>query len=130
MSAVDRLFQLHMTPPFDRLRPEELAVIAGVAREANWRPGELIAGPDQPLRHLLIIRRGAVTLDRQPLPPVIGAAALLFERPLPGPLLADGALGAAGLTIARAHFFTIINECPGLLVTFYETAGELVSIRP
>jgi hypothetical protein len=130
MSAIARLFQLHMTPPFDRLRREELAVIAGVSRETRWQPGEIIAGPDQPLRHLLIIRQGAVTLAERPLPPIIGASALLFEQPLPGPLVADPTQGAAGLTINRGHFFTIVNECPGLLMAFHECAGDLVSTWP
>lgn len=127
MSAIDRLFQLHLTPPFDRLRNEELTVVAEVTRETVWHPGELIAAPDKPLRHLLIIQQGAVTLDGRPLPRVIGAPTLLFERPLTGRLLADATRGAAGLTIARGPFFTIVNECPGLLVAFHETAGALVS---
>jgi hypothetical protein len=130
MSAVDRLFQLHLTPPFDRLRTEELTVIAGISRAAKWRPGELIANPDQPLRHLLIIREGAVMWAGRPLPPIVGVPTLLFDNPLLGPLLADPVHGATGLTIARGHFFTIVNECPSLLVSFYETAGELVSTQP
>lgn len=130
MSDVDRLFKLHMTPPFDRLRREELSVIAGVSREIRWQPGQIIAGPDQPLRHLLIIRQGAVTLVGRPLPPIIGAGALLFEQPLPGPLVADLTQGAAGLTINRGNFFTIVNECPGLLVAFHECAGDMVSPWP
>ena len=129
MSAIDRLLQLRLTAPFDRLRTEELSVIAEIVREATWRPGDIIASPDDPLRHLLIVRQGGVTLNGQPLPPVIGAAALLFDRPLPGALIADPVQGAAGLTIARGHLFTIVNECPGLLVTFYETAGTLVSTQ-
>lgn len=130
MNAIERLFQLRMTPPFDRLRSDELAVIADISREISWRPGEIIATPEDELRHLLIIREGAVMMAGQRLPPVIGAATLLFEQGLPAPLLADPVQGAAGLAIARGHFFTIINECPGLLVAFFDTAGDLVSTQP
>ncbi|HYE51814.1 MAG TPA: cyclic nucleotide-binding domain-containing protein [Azospirillaceae bacterium] len=130
MTTADRLFTLRGTVPFDRLRSSELTVISEVVRERVWQPGDIICAAGEPVANLYITSDGGARFaGGEPLQPVFGAVSLLFDRPAPEPILADVPSGSRTLMIPKRHFFTIINECPGLLVGFFETAGAAVSPR-
>jgi hypothetical protein len=58
---------------------------------------------------------------------VIGADLLLVNRPVPLTLAAHEHDGAACLRMSKGHFFTVVNECPALLVEMirlYASAGS------
>ncbi|HYC02384.1 MAG TPA: cyclic nucleotide-binding domain-containing protein [Azospirillaceae bacterium] len=130
MTTADRLFTLRGTVPFDRLRASELTVISEVVRERVWQPGDVICPAGEPVANLYITSDGGARFaGGDVLEPVFGAVSLLFDRPTPEPVIADQASGSRTLIIPKRHFFTIINECPGLLVGFFETAGDAVSAR-
>jgi signal-transduction protein with cAMP-binding, CBS, and nucleotidyltransferase domain len=115
------ILALKRARPFDRLRDSELTLIADVARERTYRPGETVVAGVSPLQNLIVVVEGAIRgPGGQPLPAVFGVESLLFDKPVNGPLSADGETGARCLLISRAHFFTMVNECPALAVGFVD----------
>ena len=119
ISVADRLFALQRCPPLDRVRDAEMPHIAQAARAREYAPGEVIAPADWTLRNLIITIEGETRTSAGPAPRVFGEVSLLFGTVLDEPLFA-GAEGATCLLIGRAHFFTIINECPTVLLGFLE----------
>ena len=121
MMVTDKLFALKSTPPFDRLRDAELALIAGVARARRYAPGEIVCSQGEPPRRLYVVVEGTVQNPHgEAMPAVFGAGALLFHLPVPETLSAAPPDGATCLLINKAPFHTTINECPGLLAGFRE----------
>jgi signal-transduction protein with cAMP-binding, CBS, and nucleotidyltransferase domain len=116
--------------PFDRLRPNELAVLAEAVQVRAFAPGaEVHAGGAEPPRKLLVITAGAVRNDAgTTVGPVEGLASLFDGRPV-SRLRADENTGAEVLTINRHTFFTLAHECPELVRGFLELgpAGRTVS---
>ena len=117
MTVTERLFALQESPPLDLVRDTELPHIALATRARTFAPGEVIAAEGWPLRHLVITIEGAAEMDGVTVPRVFGEESLLFGNELSKPLRATAA-GATCLLITRAHFFTIINECPAVLIGF------------
>jgi signal-transduction protein with cAMP-binding, CBS, and nucleotidyltransferase domain len=116
MNMIDRLFALRGSQPFAELRDAELVLIASAARPKTYQPGEIIGLAGRPLRHLyVVVHGGAVTAAGVELPKAFGAVSLLFGAPLEEPVRA-GPEGATCLLVRRAHFHTILNECPGFVV--------------
>jgi signal-transduction protein with cAMP-binding, CBS, and nucleotidyltransferase domain len=116
MTLIDRLFALRTSPPFDQLRESELVLIAAAVRPKTFEAGEVIGEAGRPLRHLYVnIDGGAVMGPGTEAPRVFGAVSLLFGTPLDQSIRA-GTEGATYLLVRRAHFHTILNECPGLIV--------------
>lgn len=118
MTLTERLFVLRVVPGFDQLREEELLAVAASMTERRYRPGEVVASAGTSLWHLLVVVEGRIGTmhSAQAVPPVIGADLLLANRPVPVTLTADEADGAACLRLSKGHFFTVVNECPALLV--------------
>ena len=116
MNMIEKLFALRGSPPFAQLRDSELVLIAAAARPRTYEPGELIGLPGRPLRHLfVVVEASAVTAAGTELPKAFGAVSLLFGSPLEVPVRA-GPAGVTCLLVRRAHFHTILNECPGFVV--------------
>jgi CRP-like cAMP-binding protein len=118
MTLTERLFMLRVVPGFDQLREEELLAVAANMTERRYRPGETVASAGASLWHLLVVVEGRIgaRASTSALPPVIGADLLLANRPVPVTLTADEREGAACLRMSKGHFFTVVNECPALLV--------------
>ena len=122
MSPLEIVFALQPQPPFDSLRDSELEVIASVMTQKRFAPGALILGSGEPFQRLLVRLNGNwLTGDRE-LPALLGVHSLLTGEEGPGEVKA-GAGGCQCLTMSRGHFFTIINECPKLLLSFYSMPG-------
>lgn len=129
MNMIDRLFALRGSPPFDQLRDSELVLIASAVRTRRYEPGEVVGVAGRPLRHLYVrVDGGAVTAADDELPNVFGAVSLLFSAPLEQTVRA-GSRGATYLLIRRAHFHTILNECPGLIVGLLRGASSAEPAR-
>jgi hypothetical protein len=116
MTWLERLLALRTTPPFNRLRDTELALIADVACVARRSPNEIICSPEKPLRRLHVVVEGSIQDPAGTVaPPVFGAEALLLDLPIPGTWRA-GAEGSLCLLINKGNFHTIVHECPELVV--------------
>jgi CRP-like cAMP-binding protein len=119
MTRIEKLLALRNTPSFERLRDMELALIAEVAREKHYVPGDLVIARQKLLNRLYVVVQGEVwSAANRAMPAVIGAESLLFDIPATETLIASRETGAVCLLISKAHFFTIVNECPSLVIGF------------
>jgi signal-transduction protein with cAMP-binding, CBS, and nucleotidyltransferase domain len=117
MTLADRIFLLRGARAFGRLYDSEIGAIAAACRVRMYGPGEVVARPGRPLRHLHVVADGRVLDEKAgPLPTVFGATSLLTGQPLDAALSADPVTGATCLLLSRTHFFTLVNEYPPLLV--------------
>ena len=121
MSPVETMFALRRKAPFDSLTDGELEIASSVAVERRFPPGALILGPGEPFNRLLIKLEGSWLLKNRELPDLLGIESLLAGAGGPGEILA-GEEGARCLTFTRGHFFTMINECPTLLLSLLSSA--------
>lgn len=121
MSPVEIMFALQRHAPFDSLTDRELEIAATVAVERRFAPGTLVLGPGEPFHRLLIRLEGSWWLQDRELPGVLGIESLLAGVEGPGEIRA-GTNGVRCLTLSRGHFFTLINECPALLLSLLSGA--------
>lgn len=130
ISLADRIFHLRRTRAFARLYDSEVGAIAAACRVRVYAPGEVVGRPGRPLKHLHIVVRGGVNHEGWgTLPSVFGAVSLLTGQPLDSTLTAHAGEGATCLLLGRAHFFTLVNEYPPLLVNLLEEWREEVAGR-
>lgn len=126
MSGVHRFFALQETPPFDRLRESELALIADVALERTYAPGEAVHPGREPFSRLYVLLEGQWQYaDGQPAPRLLGVGSLLFDQPASGAVTAHPDVGARVVTIGKSHFHTICNQCPEVLLGLLEMKGGM-----
>jgi CRP-like cAMP-binding protein len=118
MTLTERIFALKNIPGFDQLRDEELLTVAASMAERQYDPGQVIVSAGTPMWHLLVVVRGQIRGERSSdaVAPVVGADLLLTNRVAPDTLTADDRDGAVILRMSKGHFFTVVNECPALLV--------------
>jgi signal-transduction protein with cAMP-binding, CBS, and nucleotidyltransferase domain len=118
MTLTQRIFVLSRVPGFDQLRDEELPAVAASMTERTYRPGEVVVSAGSPMSHLLVVVAGHVRAEgsTRVASPVIGADLLILNRPAGVSLTADDDEGAVCLRMSKGHFYTIVNECPALLV--------------
>ena len=117
MTLAERIFLLRGARAFARLYDSELGSIASACRVREYGPGEVVARPGRPLKHLHLIAEGHVLDEASgPLPTVFGATSLLTGQVLDSRLVAHPETGATCLLLSRPHFFTLVNEYPSLLV--------------
>lgn len=117
MTLSEKIFALHALPPLSELGEEELAVIAEIARERHYAPGATVFAAGAVPPRLLFVCAGAVVNARgagQGCMP--GAVPLLLERPLDQAWVAGPGEGALCLQVARSHLFTLVQQCPALVV--------------
>ncbi len=122
MKIIEKLFALKNLDPFKRLRDPELLVIAEVAEERKYAPGETVGLEGRILQSLYIVIDGQILKEseQKSIPEVFGVESLLFDIPITGMLKASSSEGAVCLRISKRHFFTTIYECPELLLGFLE----------
>jgi hypothetical protein len=117
MTLSEKIFALHALPPLAELGESELAVIAEIARERRFAPGETIfeAGSVPP-RLLFVISGAILNSDGVDQGCVPGAVPLLLEIPLTRKWSACPRQGALCLKVARGHLFTLAQQCPAFVV--------------
>jgi signal-transduction protein with cAMP-binding, CBS, and nucleotidyltransferase domain len=124
MTLIEKMLALKRTPPFDRLYDAELTLIAEVARERHYAPGEVIISQRRPVHHLVVVVDGETDSEGESRGPrLTGVASLLFDAPVTQTVSASRQDGATCLLIAKSHFHTIVNACPELVVGLLEGHG-------
>jgi signal-transduction protein with cAMP-binding, CBS, and nucleotidyltransferase domain len=118
MTLTERIFVLRGVPGFDQLREEELLAVAASMTERRYGPAEVVVMAGASMWHLLVVVGGRIHArdSARPQPPVVGADLLLTNRSATLTLTADPQEGAVCLRMSKGHFFTVVNECPALLV--------------
>lgn len=120
MTLIEKVFALRARFPFDRLRPEDLLVIAEAAVRREFAPDRILAPRGGTLHHLFV-RVGGSLVDEtgQPTHDVVGSTVLLTGCDVPYTLRA-GPEGYQALCLPRGKLLTIIHQCPALLTGFFE----------
>lgn len=119
MTLAEKIFALDAVFPFSELKPEELLIIATAAGHRAFPPGRVVCPQGGTLNRLYVRVAGDLTDDRGGImQSVVGTTLLLTGISAPFPILA-GPAGYRALSIPRGRFFTIVNECPALLVGFF-----------
>ncbi len=111
-TLLEKIFALRGIPPFDRLLPAELTLLAAVATARAYAPGEVIHPGGAPIPRVLAVVAGRAQDEAgNTCGPLLGTTSLL--RYADGPrLLADPVAGARVIRFERSHFFTLVRECP------------------
>jgi hypothetical protein len=129
----EKIFALRALFPFSQLRPEELLIIATAVTERKLPPGRIVVRAGGTLNHLLIRVAGDLVNDRGTvLHPIVGTTVLLTGCDVPY-AVRSGPKGYEGLCLPRGKFLTIVNECPTLLVGFFQmpiVAGSSAPSEP
>ena len=121
MTFLEKLFALKNMAPFDRLQDEELMLVARVARVREYPAEGLVMEEGQFPGSLFVTVSGTLTGGKgNPLPRVVGHLELLEDVAM-GQEVTAGEEGALCLTIGKSHFFTLVYECPEIVVGFLET---------
>ena len=123
MTVVERLFALRSAPCFRRLHQSELAVLARVAVQREFGPGEVVLRRDQKASRLYVVVSGRLESDGISRT-IAGAEGVLFGRGAEGVVKADEREGARCLAISRAHVFTTVYQSPSLLLGLLEDEGR------
>jgi len=119
MNITEKIFALNQIEIFNSLQYSELILIAEVTSEHYYPPETIIVHSGTILQKLYIVVDGKVMHDKHQNPiPIFGVGSLILEEEIPYDLIADKALGAKVLSISKGHFFTIINECPNIVINF------------
>jgi len=123
MTIIEKIFALKKLNPFNLLKDSELSIIAEVAEERRYAPGEIVISEGKILQKLYIVIDGQILKENEQksIPAVFGTESLLFDIPISDILRASSSKGAVCLNITKRHFFTTIYECPELLLSFLET---------
>ncbi|PTY03845.1 hypothetical protein DB347_21715 [Opitutaceae bacterium EW11] len=120
MTLAEKIFALRAVFPFSQLRPEELLIVATGAMLRELPPGRVLVRKGSPLNHLYIRVAGdLVTESGTAVHPVLGTTVLLTGCEAPYTVTA-GPSGYRGLCLPRGKFLTVVNECPALLVGFFQ----------
>lgn len=140
LGDIETMLRLRRVPLFERLAPEDLQRLAGVASDRWFEPGDVLVREDEPGDELFIILDGQVAVSR--LEPDgsqrrirtyeagdhIGELAVLRDRPRAATVTAEGGpvhalvLGGEGLT-------AILLERPEAAMAMLATLAERISVQ-
>lgn len=123
MELSQRLFELQQAVPFNRIPDVDLMLIADVAKERSFAPGEIICRGGESLRELYIVVAGNLRCGEREITGVYDIPRLLLDRNGVETTYA-GPSGATCLSISRSHFYTIVREFPIILVDLLSHFGD------
>jgi signal-transduction protein with cAMP-binding, CBS, and nucleotidyltransferase domain len=121
----DTLFSLKLIPLFENLSNPEIIAIASVTIKKSYGPNSVVFEKGDFPQCLQIITDGkfevvdeehgtSACLSEN----VFGIRELLFDLPIEQKILASRSHGAECFLIRKSNFFTIIHECPNLLLNY------------
>lgn len=114
MNLLEKIEILQSVEPFHVLSNRELSLVAYNILYRRLEPEALFAAEDSLLKYLVITVSGSLVDESgRSLSRLFSPALLIHDEPLKEPVSA-GSEGAEMLLITKAHFFTILNECPAL----------------
>ncbi len=119
-TLLERLCALRAVPPFDRIEPSDLALLAEIAEPHAYGPGEVIhPGGARLSRVLVVVSGGIIQGDNEPAGRLLGTDSLSRNAPVP-PLKGDPSVGACVLRFDRGPYFTLLRECPAFTIGLLE----------
>ena len=120
MTVAEKILALHAVFPFSQLPAEDLLIAANAFVPRTYAPGSMICPAGETINRLYV-RVGGDLIDAagRVVHPVVGTTCLLTGQPTPY-LIKVGPSGYQGLLLPRGKFLTLINECPVLLLGFFQ----------
>jgi len=121
MKIIDKVFSLQNRSPFNTLRHSELVLTANITKVKKYSKGSTIIYKDSTIQNLFIIEKGEASYKEKNISNFFGAEELLNDIVLDENVIAKTDIEA--LVISKGHFYTLIHECPGLmidLIKYYE----------
>lgn len=116
MNLVERIFALKQIPCFSEQSDFDLTRIAEAVHEKHFEPDAMLCAGGQTLRRVYIVTEGGFkTGSGDPLPSVLGASSVLLGLPA-GNTLRAAHSGAHCLILEKGLFFTIIYQCPSIIL--------------
>ncbi len=120
MTLMQRYFALRRHAPFSGLPDRDRMLVAEVAEARPFEAGRRLIEAGRPLRRLYLVIDGELRFDRGGLcPALLGVGSLLFDHELDEGIVA-GENGATCITLEKGHFYTLIYQCPALLLGLLE----------
>ena len=115
MNLIEKIFALSSISPFDRLQHSELILTADIAKTKEYNIGDTIQIKEQYVYSIFIVINGkAVTQNGTELEKIFGIQEVLDEKTFTEDIIAHTPTKL--ITIGKAHFFTLLYECPDLLL--------------
>jgi len=122
MELIDKIFALQNRAPFNVLRHSELILTANITKVKKYHKGETIIYKDSSVQNLFIIEDGKASYKDREISNFFGAEELLNEVTLAENVTAKSDINA--LVISKGHFYTLIHECPSLMIEIIKYYGE------
>lgn len=126
LNIIEKVIALESVDLFKNLTAEQLARIAGIARDVRFSPGAEILAPGKEVDSLYVILDGDVELVRGSEVfhtarngEVLGSWALFDPEPLP--VLARAAGDVRLLRVSRSDFFDLLGDNMQITATIFST---------
>lgn len=117
MTLIEKVFTLQSINPFENLKDAELILTANVIKIKKYKEKELIIPKEMPLNYLILMVNGvASTKSGKEFKSLFGARELLSDILPKEDLVAKDEVEV--MLINKAHFFTLLYECPDLMLGF------------
>lgn len=126
LNIVERVIALEGVELLNNLTPDQLARIAGIAKEVQLAPGKVVLEPEKPLDALYVVLDGAVEMKRGDTSlatarqnDVVGAWALFDPEPMP--VTAVTSEDTRLLRIARDDFYDLLSDNSEITASIFTT---------
>ncbi|HZU28952.1 MAG TPA: cyclic nucleotide-binding domain-containing protein [Bryobacteraceae bacterium] len=126
LNIVERVIALEGVELLNNLTPDQLARIAGIAKEVQFAPGKAVLEPDKPLDALYVVLDGAVEMKRGDSVlttarqnEVVGAWALFDPEPMP--VTAVTVEDTKLLRIGRDDFYDLLSDNMEITAAIFTT---------
>lgn len=126
------VFSFRFFPLFASLSNAEIMAIASVAGRRIYKPGSLVCEKGESLLNLQLVVEGKLeSIDEESMisTPLtenfLGVKELLFDVPAERKIIASVSHGAECFLIRKSNFFTILHECPTLLLSYFSGSGMM-----
>ncbi len=113
MTLIKKIFTLQSISPFNKLKDSELILTANITKIKKYQKGATIYTKDVSVNSLFIILRGeTITKSGKKFYNFFGLKEILNDLVFKEDIVANSEIKA--MVITKAHFFTLIYECPDL----------------
>jgi len=115
MTLVEKIFILKSISPFNRLEYSELILTSNIIKIKKYNKGDIILAKDVYVYSLYIVANGeVVSVSGNNINKIFGIKEILEDKTFKEDIVANTPVKI--MTISKAHFFTLIYECPNLLL--------------
>lgn len=128
MTMTERLYTLRRLPIFAGLGEAELLLLAEVTRLKTFAAGATIYSEGDTAAKLYVVFSGTATFeDGSVVPDAFDIASLLYGKPVGRRIQVSKDSPLLCMSITKGQFFTLMNECPVILLNVLRPSDEGMS---